>query len=220
MRPRILNDELELSDYQKEVLAGLLLGDGCLERSKNSPGARLKVGQSLKQKEFVVWLYDIFRNFVQTPPRIKYSKRNGKSHEEVVFNTLTHSCFKAFYEMFYQNGNKVIPESINQILTATAVAVWFMSDGSVKSKESRGRILNTQSFTKSDIERLRIILKSKFGLQTSIRMQKDGLQIYISGKSAELLDALLRDKLLPYFYYKLPYGSKNFPEKLTILPKT
>ena len=204
MRPRILKDELVLSDYQKEVLIGLLLGDGCLERSKNSLGARLKVGQSRKQNEFAVWLYDIFKEFVQTPPRVKQTKRNGKIYQEVVFNTLTHPCFKSFYEMFYPTGKKIVPEGIDQFLTPTALTVWFMSDGSIKSKESRGRILNTQSFIRSDIEKLIFILKSKFNLQSSIRTQKDDLQIYISGKSAESLNAILKDKILPSFYYKLP----------------
>ena len=207
MRPRILKDELVLSDYQKETLIGLLLGDGCLERSKNSPGARLKVGQSIKQNEFVVWLYKIFKGFVQTPPKVKQTQRNAIKHEEMVFNTLTHPCFRSFHEMFYQNSKKVIPESIDQFLTPTALAVWFMSDGSVKSKESRGRILNTQSFIKPEIERLIAILKSKFNLKSSIRTQKDGLQIYISAKSAEALNSLLKDKILPSFYYKLPMKS-------------
>lgn len=207
MRPRILKDELVLSDYQKEVLVGLLLGDGCLERTKNSLGSRLKVNQSLKQNEFVVWLYEVFKDFVQTPPKVKQAKRNGVNHEEVMFNTLTHSCFRNFYEMFYLSSKKVIPENIDQFLTPTVLTVWFMSDGSVKSKESRGRILNTQSFTRPDMERLTTILKSKFNLQSSIRTQKDGLQIYISGKSAEDLNAILKDKILPSFYYKLPLKS-------------
>ena len=207
MRPRILKDELVLSDYQKEVLIGLLLGDGCLERSQNSLGARLKVSQNIKQNEFVAWLYEVFKYFVQTPPKVKQTQRNSIRHEEVVFNTLTHPCFKNFYDMFYPNKKKVIPESIDQFLTPTALTVWFMSDGSIKSKQSRGRILNTQSFLRPDIEKLICILKSKFNLQSSIRTQKDGLQIYISGKSAEILNRLLKDKILPSFYYKLPLKS-------------
>lgn len=203
MRSRILKDNLKFSGFQEEVLVGLLLGDGCLERSKNSRGARLKVGQSIKQTEFANWLYLNFRDFVRTPPRIK----EGKVYQEVVFNTLTHPIFKTFYDWFYPEGKKIVPMNISSMLTSTALAVWFMSDGSVKSKQSRGRILNTQSFTKPDIERLIFILKSKFNLQCSIRTQKDGLQIYISGKSAQNLDNLLRDKILPYFHYKLPLKS-------------
>lgn len=207
MSSRILKDNLKLSKYQKEVLIGLLLGDGCLEKGKNSLAPRLKVDQSIKQSEFVWWLYDLFKDFVKTPPKIKHSHRNGINSEELVFNTLTHQYFNRFHKMFYPNGKKIVPESINQSLTKTALAVWFMCDGSIKSKECRGRILNTQSFIRSDIERLISILKSKFNLQTSIRTQKDGLQIYISAKSAEILDSILRDKILPSFYYKLPLKS-------------
>lgn len=214
MRPRILKNNLILSEFQKEVLIGLLLGDGCLERSKNSSGARLKVSQGGIQHEFVEWLYEVFKDFVQTPPRIKQTHRNGKNHYEVVFNTLTHPDFKNFHEMFYSKkssaypqGKKIIPESINKFLTQTAFAVWFMGDGSIKSKECKGRILNTQSFNREEIDRLILILKDKFDLKSSIRTQKDGLQIYISAKSAETLNYLLKDKILPSFNYKLPIKS-------------
>jgi len=207
MRSRILKNDLVLSEFQKEVLIGLLLSDGCLERTKNSSGARLKVSQSGNQHEFVEWLYEVFKNFVQTPPRLKQTHRNGKNHSEVVFNTLTHPGFKNFHEMFYPQGRKIIPESINKSLTQTAFAVWFMGDGSIKSKECRGRILNTQSFDRDEIERLIVILKDNFNLKSSIRMQKDGLQIYISAKSAETLNYLLGDKILPSFSYKLPIKS-------------
>ncbi len=207
MRPRILKRNLVLSEFQKEVLIGLLLGDGCLERAKNSSGARLKVSQGGSQHEFVEWLYEVFKNFVQTPPRVKQANRNDKNHIEVVFNTLTHPDFKHFHEMFYPTGRKIIPESISKSLTPMAFAVWFMGDGSVKSKECRGRILNTQSFSRTEIERLILILKNKFNLQVSIRTQKDGLQIYISAKSAQVLNILLKDKILPFFYYKLPFKS-------------
>lgn len=178
-----------------------------MERAKNSTGARLKVSQGASQHEFVEWLYEVFKDFVQTPPRVKQTKRNDKNHSEVVFNTLTHPDFKNFHEVFYPTGRKIIPESISKSLTPTVFAVWFMGDGSIKSKECRGRILNTQSFSRTEIERLIVILKDKFNLLCSIRTQKDGLQIYISAKSAEVLNDLLKDKILPFFYYKLPLKS-------------
>lgn len=207
MRPRILKNNLILSEFQKEVLVGLLLGDGCLEKCKNSTGARLKVDQSSKQIEFVDWLYKVFKNFIQTPPKIKTKQRDGKNYSEIVFNTLTHPSFKSFYDLFYSKSKKIIPESINKLLSPTAFAVWFMSDGSVKSKECKGRILNTQSFSKPDVKKLIKVLQKKFDLLVSIRTQKDGLQIYISAKSAEILNNLLKDKILPFFNYKLPLKS-------------
>lgn len=207
MRSRILKDNLILSEFQKDVLIGLLLGDGCLHRRKLTHGVTLKVCQCLKQKEFVMWIYEVFKDFVRTPPQVKTRLRNGKCNYEAWFNTLTHPLLEEYYSMFYRNREKIIPESIDNLLTETAFAVWFMSDGSVKSQECRGRILNTQSFSKPDIERLITVLREKFNLKTSIRTQKDGLQIYISAKSAEVLNAILKDKILPLFQYKLPIKS-------------
>ncbi len=204
MRSGILANNLTLSKLQEEVLVGLVLGDGCLYRQQKSHNARLLVGQSLKQADFLVWLYEIFKDFVRTPPRSKIRQRAGKQNFEMGFKTLSHCTFTKFYDLFYA-PKKIIPENINELLTPIAFAVWFMCDGSIKSKECKGRILNTQSFIRSDIDRLIIILNKKFRLKASIRMQKDGLQIYISAKSAKILDDLLRDRILPSFNYKLPF---------------
>lgn len=207
MRSRILKNKVVLSEYQKEVLIGLVLGDGCLVVQNNPAFARLQVCQSLKQQEFVLWLYKVFTNFVRTPPKIKERFRNGKHYREMWFNTLTYLSIKEFYDIFYKNRKKIVPEDINHLLTPTAFAVWYMGDGSIKSRECRGRILNTQGFNEPDIERLITVLTDKFDLISSIRTQKDGLQIYISAKSAEILDNLIRDKILPSFQYKLPLKS-------------
>lgn len=199
MRPRVLAKSF-LNDLQKEVLIGLLLSDGCLERWRSSKTARLKVEQSLKQAMFVNWLFEVFADLVKTPPREKRNK-------SLYFNTLTLGHLYPFYETFYPKRKKVVPDSIEGLLTPLAFSVWFMGDGSVKSKECNGRILNTHGFTKPEIERLCEILNRKYGLKSSIRRQKDGLQIYISAKSAGALTKLVAPHLLPCFSYKLPKNS-------------
>lgn len=196
MRPRILKEELPLSEFQRQVLIGYLLGDGCLETWKNSKVARLKVEQSLAQKEFVSWLFKVFQEFSKTPPKSKQNKCK--------FNTLSSNEFYGFHKIFYSNRQKVVPKNIEQLLTPISFAVWFMGDGSVKSKECNGRILNTHGFSESEVAQLSQILNDRFKLLASIRRQKDGLQIYISAKSAEELIKLISPYLLPHFKYKLP----------------
>lgn len=196
MCPRILKQELILSGLQKQVLVGYLLGDGHIETWKNSLVARLKVEQSLEQKEFVDWLFKIFEGFVKTPPNIK--------SKSIYFNTLSSSQFYFYREVFYPKGKKIIPDNIEKLLTPLSFAVWYMGDGSIKSKECNGRIINTHAFLEIEINKVCQILNRKFALQSSIRRQKDGLQIYISAKSAEKLITLITPHLLPYFKYKLP----------------
>ncbi|MBI2593146.1 hypothetical protein HYW44_00695 [Candidatus Daviesbacteria bacterium] len=196
MRKGILKQELILSEFQKQVLIGYLLGDGHLETWGNSKVARLKVEQSLEQREFVSWLFEVFGEFVKTPPKFK-----AKS---IYFNSLSSKQFFIFHKMFYPNGKKVIPYDIETLLTPISLTIWFMGDGSIKSKECNGRILNTHGFTKNEIQKVIQTLSQKFSLQASIRRQKDGLQIYISAKSAGKLYQILFPHLLPSFYYKLP----------------
>lgn len=79
-----------------------------------------------------------------------------------------------------------------------------MDDGSIKSRESKGVILNTQAFQLADVERLIQSLQLKFDLQAWIRNQREGWQIYISGNSYEKFSALIAPYVLPEMLYKLP----------------
>ena len=197
-----------MNEFQEEVLVGHLLGDGCLYPSKSSGIACLKVEQSLKQKEFVIWLFEVFKDFIRTFPKEKhYMVSTVKSvfpKNSYYFNTLSFKSFYTFYKMFYKARKKIIPRNIDQLLTPLSLSVWFMGDGSIKSKECNGRILNTHGFTEIEVSRLCQILNQKFNLLTSIRKQKDGMQIYISAKSARVLFDLVSPHILPYFRYKLP----------------
>ena len=80
----------------------------------------------------------------------------------------------------------------------------YLFDGSIKSHECRGRIINTHSFTQNEVEQLCSVLGSKFQLQAWPRQQSDGVQIYISAKSADRLKEILTPYVLPVMRYKLP----------------
>jgi hypothetical protein len=208
MRQRILVKELELSTIQKDILIGYVLSDGCLYPLPNSAKASLKIEHSLKQKEFVDWLYQNLKDFVRTPPGERshlYSNSKGSFRKNsFYFNTRSFNVFYTFYNLFYKNKRKIIPDNIEELLTPLSLAVWFMGDGSVKSHECNGRIFNTHGYTELEVIKLVEILKRKFSLIASVRRQKDGLQIYISAKSAIIFNDLIAKFVLPSFYYKLP----------------
>lgn len=200
MCPRILNKELFFTDFQKQVLIGYVLGDGCLEVIGKSGKARLMVEQGLKQKELVDWLYKIFSEFTKTPPK----EKNYINKNSIYFSTLSSKQFYIYQNIFYKDKKKILPIEIEQLLTPLSLAVWFMGDGSVKSKECNGRIINTHGFNEQEVNKICEVLNKKFFLQASIRRQKDGLQIYISAKSAGKLYEIIFPHFLPTFYYKLP----------------
>lgn len=55
-----------LSEEQKEVILGCLLGDGYMRKKTN---AHLQITHSVKQSTYVDWKYQILENLVLTPPK-------------------------------------------------------------------------------------------------------------------------------------------------------
>ena len=173
---------LSLSKRQKEILIGLILGDGHLERLYTPILGRLKVEHSYKQKEYVDWIYEEFRNWVRSKPK---SKRK-----------------------------KIIPNDLEKDITPLGLAIWYMDDGSIKSRRHKGLFLNTQDFKKSDVRRLQRILRNKFSIPSLTRKDGKGEQIYLGGNSAEKFIGIIKPYIIPSMEYKIPRVLR-----LTKLPK-
>ena len=208
-----LKETLSLTPIQREVLVGLLLGDGCLE-TRNGRTYRLKIEQSKAHRAYVDHLYHVFDGWVLTPPRIRQVMSRGYASENVTFQTISHSAFRFYAHQFYREGRKQVPKLIHRWLTPQALSYWFMDNGSLKSKESKGVILNTQAFAPADIERLIQCLQIKFELEARTRKQRDGCQIYISGNSFEKFAALVEAYVIPEMKYKLPLPRRTPLPKL------
>lgn len=181
-----------------------MLGDGCLETQNKGHTYRLKVEQSINHQQYVQHLYNLFSDWVLTPPQIKEKVSKNHKSQNIAFQTVSHEAFRFYAHQFYKDGKKCVPKLIHRWLTANAIAYWFMNDGSIKSKESKGIIFNTQCFTRLEVEHLIKVLQAKFDLQASLRKQKDGYQIYVSGKSFEVFAELVSPYLIEEMKYKLP----------------
>lgn len=207
--------QLALTDLQREILVGLLLGDACLETQNRGRTYRLKIEHSIAQAQYVQHLYEVFREWVLHEPQIKLTQIAGKTYQKLWFNTVSHGAFRFYAHQFYRNGTKVVPKLIHRFLTARGLAYWFMDDGSIKSQQSKGVLFNTQGFSEQDVAKLVRVLQEKFGLEAKRRRQREGQQVYISGRSYERFRALVEPYLIPQMRYKLPPERSN----LTELPK-
>jgi len=153
---------LKLTDLQKEVLVGVLLGDATLETQNDGRTYRMKIEHSMVQRTYAQHLYEIFKKWVLSEPRLRrVTLSNGKTYENIVFSTLSHPSLRFYAHQFYRGGKKAAPKLIKRWLTPRALAYWFMDDGSIKSKESKGVILNTQGYAKHDVLRLIKVLIGK-----------------------------------------------------------
>lgn len=201
-------EQLKLTKVQKETLVGILLGDAHLETTNNGKTYRLKVEQKIGHKEYVDHLYEVFQDWVLTPPVRRAVKRGENSSENYRFSTVSHSAFRFYAAQFYTREKKSIPKLLHRWLSDRSLTYWFMDDGSIKSKQSKGVIFNTQGFSFKEVEQLCSLLVDSFELQASLRSQKEGQQIYISGHSYERFCEIVTPYLLPSMKYKLPSPRK------------
>ena len=181
-----------LSEAQRSLIVGTLLGDGAMRCKVN---ALIEINHSAKQKAYVDWKYQQLADLVGTPPK----PRNGNGGRVAYrFTTLSRPELTPYFRAFYPNGKKVVPDVT---LTPLALAVWFMDDG---SKSHRALYLNTQQFELADQQRLLEMLKTQFGIHATLNRDKTYHRIRIAVRSVGRFIELIRPHLLPEFEYKLP----------------
>lgn len=196
---------LKLSELQKEVLVGTLLGDGCLETQNNGRTYRLKVEHSLQQKKYVDWKYEVFKSWVLTEPKIRKYSAFGLDRNNYRFSTVSNGSFRFYAQQFYQNSKKIIPKLISKLLTPLALAVWFMDDGSTKSNQHKALVIHSQSFSKFDLQRVIKVLENKFQIKSVLRKRQDGsgYVIYLLSETIDKFIPLIGEYILPSMKYKL-----------------
>src|SRR3990167_5341151 len=103
-----LKQGLKLTKLQREILIGLLLGDGHLESINKGRLYRLKVEYSERQKEYALWIWNLLKNWTHSEP---YQRQKSTGSKIVGFTTYSHGAFRFYGQQFYAGkGQKQIPD--------------------------------------------------------------------------------------------------------------
>ena len=92
--------------------------------------------------------------------------RTEKVYNSIRFSTLSLPCLNDYYELFYKDGRKIIPNNISELLTARGLA-YFIMDDSGKSYYGQ-TIIHTRFYTKLEVELLQETLFKNFGLTSRL----------------------------------------------------
>lgn len=181
-----------LSETQRSVIIGSLLGDGAMRCKAN---ALIEFNHSIAQKDYVDWKFQQLVQLVRTPPR---SRQGNGGRIAYRFVSLSLPELTPYYRTFYSGGHKTIPDLT---LTPLALAVWFMDDG---SKSYRAVYFNTQQFDAESQQRLLKILKEQWGIDAALNRDKTYYRIRVAVRSVPRLREIIGPHLLPQLAYKLP----------------
>ena len=196
--PREVRGWLDLSNVQRSVLVGTLLGDGCL--AKHGRHHRLHVKHKGAHASLVEWKREIFSPFISMQLHRFDQKLGLRRYPCVQFATRTHPVFTEWHRRFYVEGRKTVPGDIRGLLDPVALAVWFMDDGAV---DHAGLTFQTHSFTRDEVMVLMEALQERFHLAVNLRRNRGAWVIYVQERSVRLFAEIIGPHLLPEFTYKL-----------------
>ena len=196
---RELQKRLFLTPTQEQMLIGTLLGDGCLLNNRYK-GYRLAITQGSRQKDYLYWKYENFREWFISQPKYQSVTDSWRAR------TISHPVFNEFHKLFYRFNKKRVPININKLLVhPLSLAVWYMDDGGVMRDGDikRGMILNTQQFSISELKRLQSTLVNNFSIPTTRQWNNSGYRLYVGRKHCNHFSFLIKDYIHPTLFYKL-----------------
>lgn len=184
-----------LTQLQRSIIIGTILGDGYLRIISGKKNALLEINHALLQKEYVDWKYMMLKALCKSGPKARRSNGTRMAYR---FTTRQHPEITDLFNSFYGEGKKSIPDDI--ILDPIMLAVWFMDDGS-RCRECDVYI-NTQQFSRNDQNRLREML-SVLGIESSLNRDKKYERIRIKKSSVQTLYQIISPHILPSMTYKI-----------------
>jgi hypothetical protein len=183
-----------LTQLQRSLIIGSVLGDGYIRIMPGRKDAFLEVNHSLKAKDYVDWKYFVLKNICNSEPKERETNEGRIAYR---FFTKQDEEITEIYNLFYQDGKKIIPTELE--MNPIVLAVWLMDDG---SKSNGGIYLNTQQFSMLDQRRLLHKLR-EIGLRARLNRDKKYYRIRFLKESIPKLIEIVQPYIIPSMRYKI-----------------
>jgi len=202
----LISSVCRLSEFQKEVIRGSLLGDGNLSPTihKVSLGTRFRLGHGLKQEKYLLWKASLFKNI---------SGVTYKDKKSIKFDM---TPLPELYEMrrsIYINGYKYLPPDFLSTLTPLSLAIWYQDDGclDIRNKtKDKGRItICVQAIAPESRIILKQYLEQKYDLKSRLGVVRGQEIMYFDQRNSEKFLQLIKYCVHPSMSYKLLPQYKN-----------
>jgi len=167
-------EHIILTDRERQVLVGSVLGDGCITKSPSQFGnLGLTVTHGLKQDKYCRWKASLLERVISLV-KVKTRKSGfGTGLKETRFNTCHLPQLTEVLAPYRDPaGKKVIPERVTEDVDLLGILVWYLDDGSLQrpkrlpSGKARDAsiVLCTFSFSNQEIDFLKELLRQRCGV--------------------------------------------------------
>jgi hypothetical protein len=158
---------IDISERQKSILLGTLLGDGSLGIYTGYRNALFQMRHSIVQTDWFHWKAKELSTLA-TDKAIHVQKPDGYSTKpKLHFKTRALPSLTALYNSLYANG-KNFKSSWLEDLNALSLMVWWLDDGSKIGEGGRKGRLNTQGFGYENNLILRRYFKRRWDISCAV----------------------------------------------------
>lgn len=199
---------MKLTNKQKFILYGLILGDAYLQKT-GKENSRLRLEHSYKQKEYIDWKFRELENIFQSKPK-RIERIHPKNQSRYVYYRLQSNSspiLGKLRQIFYREKGKVIPDNIIKILKSPiTLAVWYMDDGYYYKRDKSAHIY----LPKCEIKDLNLLVESfkiNFGIRVKYycRSDKKGCQLNITGEDMKKFFSIISPYIIKSLRYKISF---------------
>lgn len=161
-RKKKIKEPVVITPLQQQIINGYTMGDGFL-----SPDGSLTVDHGSDQEKFTYWMLEALRDLctenrkVSVPTRV----RNGITHKSYRFNT--RNVLKEYRAIWYPEGKKRLPKTIETMFTPLFIAVWYACDGT-RIQGSLGARFEVTAFTPEERKQLQELFSSRYNIKSVI----------------------------------------------------
>ena len=180
------------TDEQQSLIVGSMLGDGSLYNMRETTQkCSIKILRNEKDRSYLEWEYFFLKEFCSSDikSRSVYDDRTNKYYYNCSFFTRSSKLFGEFYNKWYPNGKKIVPNDIQ--LNSLIMAIWFLDDGNVyvrKNAPHRFEVkFATDGFTKNNVEFLADLLCKRYNEYYGVCKHENNYIINASGYASRIL---------------------------------
>lgn len=191
--------EISFSEYQHQLIKGVLMGDGCIQRRDNENHNPYFV-VTMKNRQFIDWLADQLADIVASVKKRSGEYAETLDNQQWTLKTYSHPVFRNYAD-WYTSGQKRWP--LDEPITELELKMLYVTDGSpVKHPESWAAKISAinECDRRGEVSEM---FKREFEIDISWHSSDkntDGV-IYIS---SEYADIMWNQKSVPGFGYKWP----------------
>lgn len=207
-------NDIKLTCEQKSIIFGSLLGDMAIQKPNNkSKNARILETHSIKQKQYLEWKFNKLNNIIKENLRISIDKHEHMIENKVVKRTkkitmrsMCIQCITEIEQIVTINGKKHVNEQWLNNINETAMAVWFMDDG---SSEKYRITLSLGNMEHDETILILEMMKNKWNIIAKLDEKKENKKrLLITGKENLLkMEKIMKPTIneIPSMKYKLNF---------------